>query len=77
MLTGNMMLSLNITAFTVTGVTSYNIRSLINLSAHIPGNFTSAPASLSELYYAFNGVNFPTGNVLEWIEVHVMQPNCL
>ncbi len=61
-----MMPSLNITALTVSGVAFFNMSMLINLSAHLRANFTSAPASLLELNYLkfFNGVNFPTGNVL-------------
>ncbi len=59
------MLSLNITAFTMSGVAFFYMRLLINLSAHLRANFTSAPASPSEFNYLkiFNGVNFPTGNV--------------
>lgn len=48
-----MMLSLNITAFAMSRVTFYNTHLLINLSAHMGAKLTSAPASLSELFYDF------------------------
>jgi len=69
------MPSLNIIALTATGLTSHNMRFLINLSAHTRQLHLDSCQSVWIILRFLLGLTFL--QVMLWIDDHVMQPNCL